>query len=284
MKDKVYDTLMKRVEPFKHKEERRIKDKDLIKTYDMVFDTRTMMTIYHLINTGKIETVDFPISTGKEAVVFRASTVEGSYYALKVYMVSTSVFKTMDRYIQGDPRFKGIHRRRKDKIYTWASKEFKNLQRFYKEDIRVPMPFHQRKNTLVMEYIGNEDGSAPTMKDLITALKRAGENVRDIASGFASVILGYVKDMVTKAKLVHSDLSEFNVLVMPDNGTYELVLIDVGQSVVLDHPESYQFFKRDMGNIARYFRSLKVDIEEEWEETYSKCEPEFGLEGVELHG
>ena len=45
--------------------------------------------------------------------------------------------------------------------------------------------------------------------------------------------------------LVHADLSEFNILY--DEG--EPVIIDMGQSVTLDHPMARKFLERDIANV-----------------------------------
>lgn len=47
--------------------------------------------------------------------------------------------------------------------------------------------------------------------------------------------------------MIHADLSEYNVLVSDD----KIWLIDVGQAVELDHPQTFYFLKRDIENIYR---------------------------------
>jgi len=37
-------------------------------------------------------------------------------------------------------------------------------------------------------------------------------------------------------------------------------VIDVGQAVTLDHPRAAEWFKRDVGNVARFFRRLRIDV------------------------
>jgi RIO kinase 1 len=62
-----------------------------------------------------------------------------------------------------------------------------------------------------------------------------------------------------EAKLVHSDLSEFNILLYEG----EPIIIDMGQSVLLDHPMSREFLLRDVRNVVKYFKKLGVDCSEE---------------------
>jgi len=58
-----------------------------------------------------------------------------------------------------------------------------------------------------------------------------------------------------KIKIVHADLSAFNILMFRQKP----YIIDIGQGVLLDHPSSSEFLKRDIHNIVHYFK--KYDIE-----------------------
>ncbi len=229
----------------------RRKDSEDRKTYDEVFDKENLMRVYKLFSDGVIDQIDYPISTGKEGNVFRATTSDGAPLALKIYRTSTATFKDMARYIAGDPRFKGVSRNRRKLIMAWASKEYRNLQRFRDAGVRVPRAIACHKNMIVMEYIGSDAGPAPMMRNV---------DLSDPAD-VAETILGYVRVAYQKAELVHGDLSEFNVLMDDDVP----VLIDVGQAVLLDHPMSEELLVRDMGNIARFFRKYGVGIDVEQE-------------------
>jgi RIO kinase 1 len=74
--------------------------------------------------------------------------------------------------------------------------------------------------------------------------------------------------LLYQAGLVHSDLSEFNMLYWQKN----VHIIDIGQAVLLDHPLAKHFFERDCYNIARYFhkRGLKTDKTRVYEEVKAK--------------
>ena len=58
-------------------------------------------------------------------------------------------------------------------------------------------------------------------------------------------------------------LSEYNILV--DNGDF--VLIDVGQAVLLSHPNAKEFFDRDIRNISKYFG--KIGFKKTYDEVYA---------------
>jgi RIO kinase 1 len=58
-----------------------------------------------------------------------------------------------------------------------------------------------------------------------------------------------VRDLYFNVRLVHGDLSEYNMLMHND----EVYVIDVSQSVEMDHPEAQQFLKRDIENLNGFF-------------------------------
>lgn len=222
------------------------------KTLDEVFDKPTLHSLEKLISDGVIDILDFPISTGKEGNVFRGMTPDKNYVAVKIYRVSTLTFKHISNYIIGDPRFKSIHKNRRDTIYAWAKKEFKNLERLYNIGVRAPKPITKINNVLVMEYLGDPERPAPMLKDVPL------ENPEEIFD----TLIGFISKMYKKAELVHSDMSAFNVLIHKD----QPYLIDLGQGVLLEHPHAHEFLKRDIHNIVHFFK--KYDIKADEEEIY----------------
>ncbi len=118
----------------------RRKDANDRKVVDEVFDKRNLMRLYKMFSDGVIERLDFPIATGKEGNVFRATTPKGGFVAVKIYRTTTATFKDMAKYVQGDPRFKGISNNRKRLILAWAAKEYSNLRRLTDAGVRVPKP------------------------------------------------------------------------------------------------------------------------------------------------
>ena len=72
-----------------------------------------------------------------------------------------------------------------------------------------------------------------------------------------------LKMFVNDAKLVHGDLSNYNIL----NLNEEPVIIDVSQSVVLDNPISKELLERDINTLVREYTKLgvKTSFEEVWE-------------------
>jgi RIO kinase 1 len=220
------------------------KDSSTRKTYDQVFDHAALLTIASLIGDGVISTLDYPVSTGKEANVFHGTDASGRAKALKIYRIATATFRNIALYIEGDPRFKRVKRGTKPTIFAWAQKEYKNLVRMGDAGVRVPDPERVLDNVLVMEYIGDESRPAPTLREV--ALEDPGAVYEDVVANLKAI---------RKSGLVHADLSEYNFLWWQDR----VVVIDVGQAVPLDHPHADEWFRRDVTNVARFFKRLGVD-------------------------
>ena len=218
------------------------------KTQDEVFDKSTLHALEKLISDRIIDILDFPISTGKEGNVFRGVIPDKKFVAVKIYRVSTSTFKHISNYIIGDPRFKSIHRTRRDIIYAWTKKEFKNLERLHKAGVKSPKPIISIKNVLVMEYIGDSEGPAPLLKDVTL------ENPKEIFD----TLIDFISKMYKKARLVHGDISAFNVL-MHENQPY---LIDLGTGVLVEHSNALEFLKRDIHNLVSYFKKFNIRADE----------------------
>jgi RIO kinase 1 len=154
-----------------------------------------------------------------------------------------------------------MRRDRRSIIFSWAFKEFNNLQKLFEAGIRVPKPIARHGNVIVMEYIGTKEKPAPLLRDAA---------VKDMESVY-SLIMSSLRCMYQKACLVHADFSAFNVLMHEEKP----VIIDVGQTVDRKHPMALTFLKRDVTNIARFFSSYITVDEEELYQYIVRCENEI---------
>ncbi|RLI47005.1 serine protein kinase RIO [Candidatus Bathyarchaeota archaeon] len=220
---------------------------DEYEVLEEVFDRSTLMVIYDFMNKGKIDEIHGVVNAGKEARIYWGKDREGRELAIKIYLTVSAEFKKgMLPYIRGDPRFTHVRKDTRSLIYAWAQKEFKNLQRAMEAGVRVPEPIAVSKNVLIMSFIGKNGVNAPLLKEV--SLKNPKQIYRRL--------LTYVKKLYQKAKLVHADLSEYNVMIWRNAP----VLFDVSQAVTLDHPMADQFLRRDLENLYRYFKKLSVDV------------------------
>ena len=192
------------------------------RVFDQVFDRLTLMSLYKLMKTGVIDTLDFPIARGKEAHVFHATNVDGKVVAVKIFHTSNAVFKNLIQYIEGDRRFGGLRRRHRDLVDIWVRKEHSNLTRLSRWGLKVPKPLGIHKNVLVMEYLGDE--ISPSLK----------------------------------LREVKVDFPAYNIL-WHDGGP---VVIDVGQAVIETHPKAQEFLVRDVTRLVEWGlkQGLEVDL------------------------
>jgi RIO kinase 1 len=283
-------------------------DKEYRKTYDEVFNDSTLKTIYRLFQRRVLDSLEHPISTGKEANVFLGYVIEKTHVdieapqsngpaampesnepqdggveggdepqdliddadegsqnepdesgkvrvAVKIFRESTTTFRKVRPYIEGDPRFKQIMKGRRGIVSIWTKKEFKNLKRMENAGVRVPSPHAVDRNILIMDYLGNEIKPALTLRQWCLE-HRYDDNFHHRISKLCDEIIEEMRKINVDAGLVHSDLSEFNILIFNDLP----YIIDVGQAVVHSHPMSGEFFERDVRNIAAFFSKMGVEI------------------------
>ncbi len=217
------------------------------KTSDLVFDERTLKALYELMNRESIDYIDYPISSGKESVVFKAVRKKKPV-VVKVYKMSTLKFSNIGKYIEGDYRFHKESRSRSRLGYLWAKKEFTNLQELQKNGIHSPKPIAFHKNLLMMSYLGDQRRPARSLReyegDLNPLLKQIREEMRM---------------MFKDSRIVHADLSEYNILVHRKKAYF----IDLAQGVTVDHKMAEEFLVRDAVNICRFFSRKDIDCDPE---------------------
>merc|ERR1719193_1723335 len=115
-------------------------------------------------------------------------------------------------------------------------------------DIPCPSPRVLRENVLVMDHIGKNGKAAPRLKDA----KLSPSRLNDV---YVQMMVN-MRVMYQDCKLVHGDLSEYNVLYQDKL----LYFIDVSQSVENDHPNSMEFLRMDCKNVNDYFRREGVNV------------------------
>uniref|UniRef100_A0A8B9ZGE7 Serine/threonine-protein kinase RIO1 n=1 Tax=Anas platyrhynchos TaxID=8839 RepID=A0A8B9ZGE7_ANAPL len=215
-----------------------------------VLDPRTRMILFKMLTRGVISEINGCISTGKEANVYHASTSNGENRAIKIYKTSILMFKDRDKYVSGEFRFrhgycKGNPRKM---VKTWAEKEMRNLIRLNTARIPCPEPIMLRSHVLVMGFIGKGDRPAPLLKNA----QLSDSKVRELYLQ----IIQYMRRMYQDARLVHADLSEFNMLYHSG----DVHIIDVSQAVEHDHPHALEFLRKDCANVNGFFQKHNVAV------------------------
>jgi len=218
------------------------------------------MILFKLLNRGFISEINGCISTGKEANVYHCTsnsneTEEGTAVsdgdrAIKIYKTSILVFKDRDKYVSGEFRYRSGYAKKNPRkmVRTWAEKEMRNLTRLHNAGIPCPKPILLRSHVLLMDFIGTEGWAAPLLQEADISESKARELYWDL-----SLI---IRKMYHHCKLVHGDLSEFNLLYHAG----KVYVIDVSQSVEHDHPHALEFLRKDIRNVNEFFRKKNVNV------------------------
>lgn len=255
------------------------KDKEDRATVEQALDPRTMLILFKMLSREVFTEIHGCVSTGKEANVYHARRVAADAksqqqrldgeeepltttnnndsnaapvvdFAVKVYKTSILVFKDRDRYVSGDWRWRNGYSKKNPRkmVQTWAEKEMRNLIRLKEAGLRVPKVEMLRSHVLVMEFIGSDGVAAPRLRD-------ADISVKKMRSLFTELIVD-VRMMYQKCRLVHADLSEYNLLFHDGH----IWIIDVSQSVDQDHPRCLEFLREDLLHVIQYFAKRDVAV------------------------
>ncbi len=140
-----------------------MRDKTDKSTVSQAVDDKTRLILFKMVNNGVLESVGGVISIGKEAVIMEAEGGDlddglklPANCAVKVFKTSLNEFKTRDKYIKDDKRFKDRFGKQNPRkiVHIWAEKELHNLLKMERFGVRVPKPVLLKKHVLVMELIG----------------------------------------------------------------------------------------------------------------------------------
>jgi RIO kinase 1 len=133
----------------------------------------------------------------------------------------------------------------------WARAEFAALSRLWSAGVAVPYPVQAAGTELLIEFIGNSDGTAAPR---LAQLRPEPDELCDLWHQLVDALIGMARHGLT-----HGDLSAYNLLVADDR----LVLIDLPQVVdVIGNPQGPEFLARDVRRIGGWFtaRGLPPEV------------------------
>lgn len=158
-------------------------------------------------------------------------------WVLSVIVVMNGV---MCRYVRGDVRFSSKYSKGNPRkmVATWAEKEMRNLHRLAAAGVPCPKARARRKHVLVMDFVGSNGIAAPRLKVGVcwvfcvnmccdTTQTKPSSHVNpwcthqpqdaqlshDALRTAYRELLRLMWVLWAKARLVHADLSEYNILV-----------------------------------------------------------------------
>ncbi len=220
--------------------------KEKWKTWGNVFDEFTLITLLKLISQGHFDRMQSPLFIGKESNVFTALKGD-KRIIVKIYRLETCDFNKIYSYIRTDPRYSNLKKQKRQVIFAWVQREYRNLLKAREAGVSVPMPIAVRNNVLLLELIGT-DKPAPRLKD---------QDPKDAHDFYKKTLENYTK--LYKAGLVHADFSEYNILIHNEKP----VLIDFSQCTPVNDPNANAYLERDIRNLAKFFNKKGLNIKEE---------------------
>jgi len=205
------------------------------------------LAINALVKADVIASFGQPLGVGKEADVYDALSPSGKRLAIKFHRLGRISFRQTRRK-------RGYIKEHANWLYQShlaAEREFKAMKLVYEKGVSVPEPISQNRHVIVMGII--EGAQLIKYKEVGKAEKVLGE------------ILLNVKKAYVEAKIIHSDLSEYNIILKPEG---DILIIDWPQAVKRDHFNATELLERDLGNIITFFRrkfKIKLAIKEAYE-------------------
>ncbi|XP_059057857.1 serine/threonine-protein kinase RIO3 [Achroia grisella] len=255
LSNSVFNHLKEHTRHHQSRKHKMLDRKESHATAEMGLDEPTRLILFKLINNGLLEDINGVISTGKESVVLHANgdttypdLVVPKECAIKVFKTTLNEFKTRDKYIEADYRFKDRFSKQNPRkiVHMWAEKEMHNMVRMQKIGLNCPQMICLKKHILVMSFIGRDNKPAPKLRDVILKPEKWQSVYNEVVDA--------MHKLYNVGHMIHADLSEYNILWW-DNKCW---FIDVSQSVQPDHPVGLEFLRRDCRNICSFFEKKGV--------------------------
>lgn len=257
---------------------------DTEKTKEGALDSRVRLLVGKAVNNELIEKFNGCVKEGKEALVYHADkgAESGGYdVAVKVFK-RIQEFRNRGQYVDGDPRYDGrdfSHSGGRVQLEIWAEKEYRNLVRAYRAGIPVPKPLYQKENVLFMRFLGQDGWPSPQLREV--KIKKGSKKWTALYEQCMSAIQTLYND----SKLIHGDLSEYNILVCPshllskdkdeedntaekdatkstpvlqDSDALQIALIDFGQAVDIRHTDAEELLRRDLLRVKEFFDKMGI--------------------------
>jgi RIO kinase 1 len=133
----------------------------------------------------------------------------------------------------------------------WPGQELDALQQAYDAGVTVPYPVEFTGDGMLMQLVGDAVSAAPRLVNARLTADELGAAYAQLLEELAAL---------TRASLVHADLSPFNVLWWRDR----MWLIDFPQSVdLINNPHGFDMLHHDVTTMCTWFARRGVDTDAE---------------------
>ena len=129
---------------------------------------------------------------------------------------------------------------------SWIEHEYLTLGKLYEAGCDVPRPYTSGHNAILMDFIGDSLGAAPTLNGVSLERGQAHELFERVVHNLT---------LMLSQERVHGDLSAYNILYWEG----AITLIDFPQAInPTRNPNAYAIFQRDVVRICEYFENQGV--------------------------
>lgn len=195
------------------------------------------LAIHTLVKANLLEAFGKPLGVGKEADVYDGLSPKGERIAVKFHRLGRISFRQTARK-RGYAR-EHVNWLLQSKLA--AEREFQALKLVFPMGVAVPEPIGQNRHAVVMGMI--EGAELADLKEIPNPKRILKE------------ILANIKKAYLKAKVIHADLSEYNIIIKPD---MHILIIDWPQYIMSEHPNAKQLLMRDVRNVLQFFERKHI--------------------------
>jgi RIO kinase 2 len=208
------------------------RDKGAYVGYALNYVGYDCLAINAFVKSGLILSFGQTIGVGKEADVYTALTPLGETVAVKFHRLGRISFRQTRKK-------RGYIRENSSWLFQShlaAEKEFRALELVYTCKVSVPKPLSYNRHAIVMGVI--EGGELSKWRRIDNPKRVLKEILRNIRRAYL------------KARIIHGDLSEYNIILQPD---MHVLIIDWPQYVSVDHLNAVEILQRDIKNMLTFF-------------------------------
>ena len=199
--------------------------------YTLQFEGYDALALRALVERDTIAEFGSPLGVGKESDVYEVRSYKP--LALKYHREGYTNFREVNKerdYTSDKRHVSWMYTARKA-----AEREHEILESLY-PDVAVPQPIDQNRHAIVMEKMDGVE---------LSRTKLEGEQI----VGVLELLLRELTRAYEEG-YVHADMSEYNVFVSEAG----ITIFDWPQAVPTDHENAEEFLRRDVTNLAGYFR------------------------------